>query len=80
LVYLPLDKLIQSCLEGNENGPVKEFETGIFTGDYVTGGHEEYIQYVKRTNLARKAASQVKVEVLGKLDMAKSMVECFPIS
>jgi hypothetical protein len=63
LVYLPLPALIQSCLDVNPSGDVKEFEVGIFTGDYITGGHDEYVQHVREGAKAAKAANAAEIAI-----------------
>ena len=42
LIYQTLDDLIASCKEGNPE--IKEFETSIFTGEYITPLGENYLQ------------------------------------
>ncbi len=41
LIYQTLDDLIASCKEGNPE--IKEFETSIFTGEYITPLGENYL-------------------------------------
>lgn len=36
LVYLPLDRLVEACLQSGTETPVTSFEVGLFSGSYVT--------------------------------------------
>lgn len=42
LIYQELDDLIEACREGNENIP--QFDTSCFSGEYVTGVKEGYLE------------------------------------
>lgn len=56
LVYLPFDKLVDCCLDAASSPIVNSFEVGIFTGNYITGGVEEYLRTVNRP--ARKTLAK----------------------
>ena len=42
LIYQELDDLIEACREGNEN--ITQFDTSCFSGEYVTGVKEGYLE------------------------------------
>ena len=41
LIYQRLEDLVSSCREGNEH--IEEFDTSVFSGQYVTGIGEDYL-------------------------------------
>ena len=54
LIYQELDDLIEACREGNENIP--QFDTSCFSGEYVTGVKEGYLErlQVLRSDAAKR--------------------------
>ncbi|KAH8586612.1 amidophosphoribosyltransferase [Bisporella sp. PMI_857] len=57
LVYLPLESLIQSCLEARDTSKrVDSFEIGVFTGEYITDLKKSFtVPTVKPVNRTLKA-------------------------
>jgi hypothetical protein len=56
-VYLPLERLIQSCLEArNTSRKVDSFEIGVFTGEYITELKKRFmVSPMKPVNRALKS-------------------------
>ena len=54
LIYQDLDDLIEACHEGNEQ--IRQFDTSCFSGEYVTGMEDGYLEKVQklRSDKARK--------------------------
>lgn len=61
LIYQTLDDLIASCKEGNPE--IKEFETSIFTGEYITPLGENYLQELEISRQDEVKAQREKVKV-----------------
>ena len=55
LIYQGLDDLIEACREGNEG--IVSFDTSCFSGEYVTGVEEGYLE-----DLQRRRSDQAKIE------------------
>lgn len=55
-MYLPLETLVQSCLEArNTSQKVESFEIGVFTGEYITELKKRFmVSTVKPVNRALK--------------------------
>jgi amidophosphoribosyltransferase len=53
LIYQELPDLIEACREGNEQ--IKQFDTSCFSGEYITGVQEGYLErlQVQRSDKAR---------------------------
>jgi amidophosphoribosyltransferase len=53
LIYQQLPDLIEACREGNEN--IREFDTSCFSGEYVTGVQQGYLEklQMERSDSAR---------------------------
>jgi amidophosphoribosyltransferase len=54
LIYQDLPDLIEACREGNEL--IRQFDTSCFSGEYVTGVEEGYLEHLQeqRSDKARK--------------------------
>ena len=54
LIYQDLPDLIEACREGNET--IRQFDTSCFSGEYVTGVEDGYLEHVQkqRSDKARK--------------------------
>ena len=54
LIYQDLPDLIEACREGNER--IKQFDTSCFSGEYVTGVEDGYLEKLReqRSDKARK--------------------------
>ena len=61
LIYQTLDDLIASCKEGNPE--IKEFETSIFTGEYITPLGENYLQELEISRQDEVKAQREKAKV-----------------
>ena len=61
LIYQTLDDLIASCKEGNPE--IKEFETSIFTGEYITPLGENYLQKLEISRQDEVKAQREKAKV-----------------
>ena len=46
LIYQELDDLIEACREGNET--IRRFDTSCFSGEYVTGVEDGYLEKLQR--------------------------------
>jgi amidophosphoribosyltransferase len=46
LIYQDLEDLVQACMKGRNN--IHHFDTSCFSGEYVTGVDEEYLQQLQR--------------------------------
>ncbi|MGV6850897.1 MAG: amidophosphoribosyltransferase [bacterium] len=46
IIYQNLEDLIASCQEGNSE--IKQFDTSCFSGDYVTGVDESYLDHLEK--------------------------------
>ncbi len=55
LIYQELDDLIEACREGNRE--ITRFDTSCFSGDYVTGVEDGYLE-----DLRNKRSDQAKLE------------------
>lgn len=63
LIYLPIQSLVDACLKARKSSQVQSFEVGVFTGNYVTGGQEEYLQKLCSTKgKSSKLASSIKTD------------------
>jgi len=53
LIYQDLSDLIQACREGNER--IRQFDTSCFSGEYITGVQEGYLEklQIQRSDRAR---------------------------
>ena len=53
LIYQQLPELIEACREGNEQ--IREFDTSCFSGEYVTGVQQGYLEklQLQRSDQAR---------------------------
>lgn len=47
LFYLDLDDLIEAAREGNQS--IKQFDSSVFDGNYITGNEEDYLTQVAIT-------------------------------
>ncbi|KAK9448316.1 phosphoribosyltransferase-like protein [Limtongia smithiae] len=47
VIYQTLPDLISACM-GGENPSIKDFEVGVFTGEYVTGMENGYLEHLER--------------------------------
>jgi len=59
LIYQGLDDLISACQEGNKG--IKRFDTSCFSGEYVTGVEDGYLEDLqkRRSDQAKREKSQV---------------------
>ena len=64
LIYQDLDDLIEACQEGNEKIP--QFDTSCFSGEYVTGVEEGYLErlQVQRSDAAKRERREKNGRVL----------------
>ncbi|KAK9247358.1 phosphoribosyltransferase-like protein [Lipomyces tetrasporus] len=62
VIYQTLPDLIAACAE--ESGHVKEFEVGVFTGEYVTGVENGYLEHLEEIRFQN--ARLKKLEKSGK--------------
>jgi len=46
LIYQDIEDLVESCREGNPN--ITRFDTSCFTGEYVTGVEDGYLEHLER--------------------------------
>ena len=74
VIYLPFDKLIDCCLGAASSPIVNSFEVGIFTGKYITGGADEYLQTVNRPG--RKMLAKALLNLAAAT--GETVVEYFP--
>ncbi|MCG8464574.1 MAG: amidophosphoribosyltransferase [Xanthomonadales bacterium] len=61
LIYQDLEDLIKACQEGNSK--IQQFDTSCFTGEYITGVDESYLQRLEqeRSDAQKSARAQVTV-------------------
>ncbi|KAL3427031.1 amidophosphoribosyltransferase [Phlyctema vagabunda] len=78
LIYLPIDRLIAACLKARKTPLVECFEVGVFTGTYITGGHEEYLRKTTRNRRAGKKEPLGLVQLSSSSSSSIEAVECFP--
>jgi amidophosphoribosyltransferase len=59
LIYQELDDLIDACREGNTG--IKRFDTSCFSGEYITGVEDGYLEDLqfRRSDKAKRENSQV---------------------
>jgi amidophosphoribosyltransferase len=60
LVYQTLEDLIETCQYGNPN--IKEFETSIFTGKYITPLGENYLEDLEEARQDEVKAQREKAK------------------
>ncbi|KAH6681485.1 phosphoribosyltransferase-like protein [Halenospora varia] len=66
LVYLPLERLIQSCLEArNTSRKVNSFEIGVFTGDEINPSLKGEAHFVDRASQCHTERSSDREEEAG---------------
>jgi amidophosphoribosyltransferase len=66
LIYQELNDLIESCREGNPK--ITQFETSVFTGEYITGDVDEnYLEALERSrNDQSKSSNKTKLSIVDK--------------
>ncbi len=58
MIYQDLDDLREACAQASPNGAVKDFEGGVFNGEYQTPVPEGYLQHLSENRgKKRKLAS-----------------------
>lgn len=45
--YQDLDDLIDACIECGTDSSISQFEVGVFTGNYITGVEQSYMDYLE---------------------------------
>jgi amidophosphoribosyltransferase len=63
LIYQDLEDLIEACREGNEQ--IMQFDTSCFSGEYVTGVKDGYLEKLQllRSDKARRKRKKTKARV-----------------
>ena len=59
LIYQDLPDLIEACREGNDR--IRQFDTSCFSGEYVTGVQEGYLEKL-RVQRSDQAKSRRRIE------------------
>lgn len=63
VIYQSLEDLIDACKQESNNPAVKQFEVGVFSGEYITGAKESYFEHLestRRRNASAKSDSGVE--------------------
>ena len=57
VIYQSLEDLIDACAQESSNPQVKQFEVGVFSGQYITGADASYFEHLESTR-ARNARAK----------------------
>lgn len=57
VIYQTLEDLLDACRETSTIDDVRDFEVGVFNGQYITGVHQDYFEHLESTR-ARNARAK----------------------